>query len=114
MKSRGKPKTKVSEAVVKDALREALRKFIGPFGFSTIKDADRNSGPISKSPCRQSTWDELFRENIVQRHHISGVSDDGLNISGDQNIRHEVRNFLDNAALGAHLHCVVQGILRRS
>jgi hypothetical protein len=42
----------VSRNVARDAMRDALRKFIGPYGFSTIKDADRNSGVLARSPCR--------------------------------------------------------------
>jgi hypothetical protein len=104
----------INQDVVREAIREILRKFIGPFGFSTIKDADKNTGPILRSPCRDLAWEELFREKILERHHISGVSDGGINIVDMPTIRHEVRNFLDNAALGPHLRLVLDEILKRS
>jgi hypothetical protein len=104
----------INEAVARDALREILRKFLGPFGFSTIKEADRNSGPVLKNPCREQAWEELFKEEILARHHISGVSGGGVNITNSAEIKHEVRNFLDNAALGPRLQRVVEEILKRA
>jgi hypothetical protein len=93
----------ITESIVREALRDIFRKFLGPFGFSTIKEADRNSGPILKNPCRDITWDELFKEKIIDRHHISGVSGGGVNITHSTEIKYEVHNCLDNAALGPHL-----------
>jgi hypothetical protein len=103
----------ITSAVAKEALREILRKFIGPFGYSTIKDSDKNSGPVLKSPCREVAWDELFRANIIERHRISGVRAGGINVSDNPEVKHEVRNFLDNAALGTKLQKVVDEIVRR-
>ncbi len=102
----------INQSTVRDALREILRKFLGPFGFSTIKEADRNSGPVARNPCREVAWDELFREKIIERHHISGVSGRGINIANDAATKHEVRNFLDNAALGPRLQHVLDEILK--
>ena len=104
----------IDEAVVRDALREILRKFLGPFGFSTIKDVLRNTGPILNNPCREPAWDELFREGMLDRHHISGVSGGGINIANSPEVKHEVRNFLDNAALGPRLQRIVATILKRA
>lgn len=103
----------INETVVRDALREILRKFLGPFGFSTIKDANRNSGPILRSPCREEAWEELFKAEVLERHHISGVSAGGIHINNSSDVKHEIRNFLDNAALGQKLSQVAEGVLKR-
>lgn len=102
----------ITERVARDALRDILRKFLGQFGFSSIKDGDRKTGPISRNPSREIAWDQLFKEQVIERHHISGVTGGGINISSKPEIRHEVRNFLDNAALGPHLSRVVAAILQ--
>jgi Pentapeptide repeats (9 copies) len=104
----------INSEVAKAALREILRKFIGPFGFSTIKESDKNSGPILKNPCREIAWEELFKRNILERHRISGIRASGINVADVPEVKHEVRNFLDNAALGVRLKKVVDEIVRRS
>jgi hypothetical protein len=103
----------VNQSVAKEALREVLRKFLGPFGFSSIKEIDRNSGAILKNPCRDLAWDEVVKARVVERHEISGVTGGGLHISEDQDVRHEVRNFLDNAALGTRLSGVLDRIVKK-
>lgn len=103
----------INEPVVRDALREILRKFLGPFGFSTIKESNRHTGPILKNPCRERVWEELFKERILDRHHISGVSDGGINVVDSPEVKHEVRNFLDNAALGPRLQMIVESVVKR-
>lgn len=55
----------VSRNVARDAMREALRKFIGPYGFSAIRDSDRSSGVLARSPCRDSVWDELLKAGAL-------------------------------------------------
>jgi hypothetical protein len=107
-------KSIINPTVVKEALREILRRFIGPFGFSSMKEADRKSGLILRNPCGDLAWEELIRAKILERHHISGVSGGGLNIVDNQDVRHEVRSFLDNAALGPRLQRVVEAILKRA
>ncbi len=104
----------ITEKSAKSALREILRRFIGPFGFSTIKDANKNSGIIKRNPCGETAWGELIRAKILERHHISGVPEGGLHVSEDLEIRHEVRSFLDNAALGPRLQRVLEAILKHS
>jgi len=106
-------KSLINQTVAKTALREILRRFLGPFGFSSIKDANRNSGTISKNPCGDLAWEELLRASVLERHRISGVSDGGLNIADSQEVKHEVRNFLDNAALGPRLQLVLENIMKR-
>jgi hypothetical protein len=103
----------VKRTVAKDAMCEVLRKFLETFGFSSIKEVDRNSGAILRNPCRDLAWDELLKAAIVERHEISGVTGGGLHIREDQDVRHEVRNFLDNAALGPQLTEVLERIVKR-
>jgi Pentapeptide repeats (9 copies) len=104
----------INHTVAKDALREILRRFIGPYGFSSIKEVDRNSGIIMRNPCGDFAWEELLKAKILERHHISGVSAGGLNIVDNPDVKHEVRSFLDNAALGPRLQRVIEGILKQS
>jgi hypothetical protein len=84
-----------------------------PARFSSIKEVDQNSGAILRNPCRDEAWDELQKAHIVERHQISGVTGGGLHIVDDQDVRHEVRNFLDNAAVGPWLTRVLGEILQR-
>ena len=113
-KGRSEKRRVISEEIAKDALREILSKFIERFGFGGIKYKDRDSGPISRSPCKDETWIALLKVGIVERHRISGVSEGGLNIVDDSDVRHEVRNYLDNAALGRRLRSVLDQVLTRS
>jgi hypothetical protein len=103
----------ITESVAREAVRDVLRRFLGPFGFSTIKEIDRNSGAILRNPARDITWEELMRSEVIVRHAIGGVTGGGLHISEMQDMRHEVRNFLDNAAPGPRLKEVLEGIIKR-
>lgn len=104
-------KAVINEDIAREALRDILRRFVGQYGFSTIKEIDRVSGAVAKNPCFDSAWEELLRANIVQRHGISGVSGGGLHVDENSETRHEVRNFLDNAALGQKLKKVLQRLV---
>lgn len=106
----GKRRT-IDEETAKDAIRGILRKFVTQFGFSTLKESDRHTGPIVKNPCREKTWEAFLGEGILERHHISGVTGGGLKVVKDKDIRHEVRNFLDNAAMGPRLKRVLSQIV---
>jgi len=103
----------INENVARDALRDVLRRFIGPFGFSTIKEVDKNSGSIMKNPCRDIAWEELTRGKFILRHTISGITEGGLHISTEERVKHEVRNFLDNAALGPQITRILELMLKR-
>lgn len=104
----------VSDETAIEAMREVLRRFVAPFGFTSIKETDRNSGSILKNLCRDTAWDELISAGIIHRHRISGVTGGGLNIDEAQALRHEVRNFLDNAVVGPTLRKVKEKILRKN
>ena len=105
------PRRAITEENARAALRDILRKFEHRFGFSSIKYSDRDAGPISKNPCKEKAWAALNVSGVIQHHKISGVSEGGLNIADDVDIRHEIRNFLDNAALGKRLRGVLEEIL---
>jgi len=106
-------RVETKESVVIDALRESLRKFLGTYGFSTIKYDDRNGGALGRNPLRDALWDELLRVGILERHEISNLSSGGLHVRKDDAIRHEVRSFLDNAVLGQKLTDIRSRLLRR-
>ena len=50
----------------------------------------------------------MFREKILERHRISGVRAGGISVADVPDVKHEIRNFLDNAALGKKLLRVVK------
>lgn len=99
------------EENARNALRDILRKFEQQFGFGSIKYGDRDTGPISRNPCKEKAWTALTQVGIIERHRISGVSEGGLNVVNDGDVRHEVRNFLDNAAMGQRLRKAFEQIL---
>jgi Pentapeptide repeats (9 copies) len=103
----------ITESVARDAMRDVLGRFVGAFGFSTIKEVDRKAGAILRNQARDLAWEELIRAEIIVRHTISGVTGGGLHISEDKDLRHEVRNFLDNAAFGPHLGEALERLLKR-
>jgi hypothetical protein len=103
----------VKRNIATEAMREVLRKFRETFGFLSIKEVDRNSGAIQRNRCRDLAWEELQKAHIVERHEISGVTGGGLHISEDEDVRHEVHTFLDNAALGPRLAEVLQRIVKK-
>ncbi len=78
-------------------MREVLRKFVGPFGFSSIKEIDRNSGAILKNPCRDRAWEELLKAGVVERHEISGVTGGGLHIADRRGILRGVGGVIEAA-----------------
>ncbi len=106
----GKRRT-VNEETAKDAIREILRKFVTQFGYASLKESHRHTGPIVQNPCRAKAWEAFIREGIHERHRISGVTGGGLNVEEDHEIRHEIRNFLDNAAMGPRLKHVLSQIV---
>ncbi len=105
------PKGLITEEHARNALRDILRKFEQRFGFGSIKYIDHDTGPISKSPCKEKAWSALSSAGIIQKHRISGVSEGGLHIPDDSEVKHEVRNFLDNAAIGKRLKRALDQIL---
>ena len=104
-------KNVISQEKAKGALRDILKKFEQRFGFGSIKNADRDSGPISKNPCKDRAWAALGGAGVIESHRISGVSEGGLNIVDNPEVRHEVRNFLDNAVMGKRLQGALRDIL---
>ena len=102
------------EKLAKEALREILRKFTKGGRFESIKYADRNSGPISKNPFKGEVWTALQKAGIVESHKISGVPDGGMNVVKNSNVMHEVRNYVDNAAMGNRLREALDDVLGRS
>lgn len=101
----------ITESLARSAFREILRKFVGQFGINSIKDADKNSGAIGRNIARDAAWAALIKHGIIGRHEISGVSEGGLHIIDEPEVRHEVRSFIDNAALGPKLAGALQTLV---
>ena len=92
-------------------LEKALRKFRGQYGFQSIKYINRINGLPRNNPFIHQIWDELISEGIIQRHKIANVTDGGLNVADDQNIRREIMTLFDNDTIGNRLNRVLQKLL---
>ena len=110
IKSR-RPSVAVREAFAEEALGKALRKFRGDSGFHGIQARRRLSGTNSKNPFNTDVWAHLRKHQIVDTHDISGVSDGGLHICDDKDIRREVAQYLDNGIVGVRLRVVLSGMI---
>ena len=107
----GDSKSMINEDTAKQAFRDILSKFYDTLGFRTIKYIDRDTGLISQNPCKDKAWRALSRAGIIQKHNISGVEGGGLNIVDDDEVKHEVRNFLDNAVMGKRLKPALKKVI---
>lgn len=101
--SGGKPTRKVIEQLAEEALNQALKKFMGAYGFSTLKFRDRLSGVLRKNPFHIAVWERLLEHGILETHVITNISDGGLNLVKNDEIRHEVRMLLDGNIIGTRL-----------
>lgn len=96
---------------IQEGLFLALSKFSSNFRFTSIKYADRMGGKLRRYRWAHKLWDQLIDDKIVENHIISGVDNGGLNVSESEEIRREVRSFLDNRILGKALTKVQHKLL---
>lgn len=75
---------KYSDDDLRADIRAVINKFIirGGIGLRTVRKSNLNSGTISSSPHKDVILRELDRY-LFEPHHISGVTDKGLNIRKD-------------------------------
>ena len=104
---------KVSRDAAIEALLNVLRKFKSQFGLSGIQSVNAKSGVVGKSPYRDVIYEALQSEGILKTHDITGVKNGGVHISEDESIRHEIKNFQDNALLGPTLKRVLSKIIKQ-
>lgn len=93
----------VKKSFAEDALYKALKKFKGQFGYSSIRSDHKLKGLPNSNPCTNQVWDSLIKNGIVNEHEISKLSDRGLHLTENHDIRKEVATFLDNGYLGVNL-----------
>ncbi|MDK9718013.1 MAG: NACHT domain-containing protein [Trichlorobacter sp.] len=94
-----------------DALKRALKKFKGYYGFESIQLKFKNKGFKAGNPYNDSVWDVLAEQKIVESHTISNVTGGGLNIVDDKELRREITAYLDNTVLGTRLRTVIDKLI---
>ncbi len=105
------PTKKVRESLAEDALRRALKRFRGPYGFTTIQYSDRGTGFKPGNPYNKKVWDVLEGHRIIEKHHISNVAGGGLNVQDDDELRRDLRSFLDNGVIDGRLRQVMASLI---
>ena len=90
----------------------ALRKFRGDSGFHGIQVRRRLNGVNPRNPFNIQIWTELKHNQIIEEHEISGVSEGGMHIHNDKDIRREVSQYLDNGIVGARLRLVMRELVK--
>ena len=105
------PTKKVRESLAEDALRRALKRFRGPYGFTTIQYSDRGTGFKPGNPYNKKVWDVLEGHRIIERHHISNVAEGGLNVQDDDELKRDLRSFLDNGVVDGRLRRVIASLI---
>jgi hypothetical protein len=105
------PSEKVRIDFAEEALTRALKKFKGDYGFHGIQFRRRNSSMNPRNPYINNIWDSLKRRQVVQSHTISGVTEGGLNIRDDKDLRREITQYIDNGIVGPTLQSVISDIV---
>jgi hypothetical protein len=96
-----------------EALKKALKKFKGSFGFSSILEFNRHRGMDANNPYSQHVWESLSKCGVTSNHIISGISNKGINVVEDGSIRRQIQTFLDNGYLGPALERVVNDMIQK-
>lgn len=99
--SRRRSRPEVRYALIREALRDVLRRFVASYGFVAVPLEDFEGAPPVQSGYGKVIWREL------EATKIAGRGATGLTIDTDTLLRHEIRNFLDNAIVGARLHSLI-------
>ena len=107
-----KPREEVRRDFAEDAMTRALKKFRGDWGFETIQKRHKSSGMKHGNPYNEVIWDKLISAGIVEDHLISGVTEGGLHIVEDKEIRREIVGYLDNGVAGKRLKQVIEDTMK--
>lgn len=105
------PTTEVRRTFAEDALTRALRKLRGDSGFHGIQVRRRMSGANPRNPFNAEVWSSLRKHRVIEAHDISGVSEGGLHVVEDRDVRREVQQYLDNGILGARLQQALRDLV---
>lgn len=105
------PSAKVRMEFGEEALTRALKKFKGDFGFHGIQYRRRNGSANPRNPYTVRIWDVLKQEDVVENHTIAGVSEGGLHIKEDKELRREIAQYLDNGIVGTTLRAVLTSLI---
>ncbi|MFZ2124558.1 MAG: NACHT domain-containing protein [Rhodoferax sp.] len=109
----GTARREVRISLAEDAAVRALRRFKSEFGFVVSQARRMTNGFRPGNPYNEKIWDALLSAGIVERHRIAGVTEGGLNIRVDKEVRREVSDFLDNGVLGGTLRGVISSVVDR-
>lgn len=107
----GTARREVRISLAEDAAIRALRRFKTEFGFVVSQARRMTNGFRPGNPYNEKIWDALIAAGIVERHRIAGVTEGGLNICTDKEVRREVSDFLDNGVLGGTLRVVISDVV---
>ena len=107
----GTARREVRISLAEDAAIRALRRFKTEFGLVTSQARRMTNGFRPGNPYNEKIWNELISGGIVERHRIAGVTEGGLNVCSDKEIRKEVSDFLDNGVLGGVLRGVIANVV---
>ena len=105
------PSTKVKLDFAEEALTRALKKFKGDFGFHGIQYRRRNGSANPRNPYTVRIWDVLKQAGVTDNHTIAGVSEGGLHICDEKELRKEIAQYLDNGIVGATLKKVLTALV---
>lgn len=101
------PSAKVRLEFSEESLTRALKKFKGDYGFHGIQYRRRNSSANPRNPYNSKIWEILKQLNVIESHTISGVSEGGIHIREDKDLRRQIAQYLDNGIVGPILREVV-------
>ena len=90
-----------------ESLTRALKKFKGDYGFHGIQYRRRNSSANPRNPYNAKIWEILKQLNVIESHTISGVSEGGIHIREDKDLRRQIAQYLDNGIVGPILQEVI-------
>lgn len=107
----GTARREVRVSLAEDSAIRALRRFKTEFGFVPSQARRMTNGFRPGNPYNERVWDSLISGGIVEKHRIAGVTEGGLNIVTNKEIRKEVSDFLDNGVLGGVMRGVITSIV---
>lgn len=94
-----------------DVMNRALRRFKSDYGLKGIQYRHRKSGFKPGNPYNEKIWEILESLKIVERHEISNVSEGGLHVRDDKDLKRDIVSFLDNGVVGTTLRSAIDKLV---